>query len=260
MDMTDTSTPARGAIVRPPPASYARALTREADPRPVDLDVALRQHAEYVAALRAMGVGVTELPPDERFPDSCFVQDPAFVLDTILVVGRAAEPSRRHEEKDLVKALEPAEFAVFRMTRPATLDGGDVLVTEDRLYVGLSGRTNQQAVELLEMVFSRPVVPVCVPPQFLHLLTGCSYLGHNRLLTTAECAALPEFAAFEKLVVPDEELPACNVLALGGAALVPAGYPRTAARLQAEGFTLYPVPLSEYEKRDGSVTCLSLLY
>jgi dimethylargininase len=260
MAKTEPAAPAWRALVRPPPASYARALTREADPRPVDLDLALRQHAEYVTALRAMGVAVTELPPDERFPDSCFVQDPAFVLDTILVVGRAAEPSRRHEEQALVKALEPADLAVYRVTKPATLDGGDVLITEDRLYVGLSGRTNGPAVEQMELVFGRPVAAVCVPPQCLHLLTGCTYLGQNRLLTSAACAALPELAAFEKLVVPEGEEPACNVLALGSAALVPAGYPRTAALLKAEGFTLYPVPLGEYEKRDGSVTCLSLLY
>lgn len=254
------TTPAYRALVRPPPATFAQALTRDADPRPVDIDQALRQHAEYVAALRAMGVAVTEIPSDDRFPDSCFVQDPAFALDTILVVGRAAAPSRRHEEGALLKALEPAGLAVYRMTRPATLDGGDVLITEDRLYVGLSNRTNRAAIEQLELVFPRPVVPVCVPERFLHLLTGCSYLGQNRLLTTAEVAAAPELAGFKKLVVPEAEWPACNVLALGAMALLPAGYPRTAAMLAAEGFTLFPVPLGEYEKRDGSVTCLSLLY
>lgn len=260
MDKTDPETPRWRALVRPPPASYAQALTCDADPRPVDLDLALQQHAAYVAALRAIGVAVTELSPDEHFPDSCFVQDPAFVLDTILVVGRAGAPSRRHEERDLVKALEPAGLAVYRVTRPATLEGGDLLITEDKLYVGLSGRTSRLACEALEMVFSRPVCPVRVPPQFLHLLTGCSYLGGNRLLTTSACAALPELAAFEKLVVPEAEAPACNVLALGHHAIVPAGYPATAKMLERAGFTLHPVPLSEYEKRDGSVTCLALLY
>ncbi len=260
MTNTDASPPLWRALVRPPPSTYAAALTRDADPRPVDIALALEQHALYVAALRAVGVAVTELPPDDRFPDSCFVQDPAFALDTILVVGRPGAPSRRHEEHDLVKALEPAGLAVYRVTKPATLEGGDLIITEDKLYVGLSERTNRLACEALDMVFERPVIPVRVPQRFLHLLTGCSYLGRNRLLATAECAALPELATFEKLVVPEAEWPACNVLALGDDAIIPAGYPRTAYMLEEAGFTLHPVPLSEYEKRDGSVTCLSLIY
>ncbi len=147
MDRTEPSVPRWRALVRPPPATYAQALTREADPRPVDIGLALDQHAAYVAALRQLGVAVTELPPDERFPDSCFVQDPAFALDTILVVGRPGAPSRRHEEHDLVAALAPTGLAVYRVTRPATLEGGDLIITEDKLYVGLSGRTNRLACE-----------------------------------------------------------------------------------------------------------------
>jgi dimethylargininase len=260
MARTEPGTPHWRALVRPPPATYAQALTRDADPRPVDLRLALEQHAAYVAALRACGVSVIELPPDDRFPDSCFVQDPAFVVDTILVVGRPGAPSRRHEERDLVAALEPAGLAVYRVTRPATLEGGDLLITEAALYVGLSQRTDRLACEQMEMVFSRPVRSVPVPERFLHLLTGCTYLGRNRLLATAECAALPELASFERLVVPEAEAPAANVLALGDNVILPAGYPQTARMLQQASFNLHPVPISEYEKRDGGVTCLALMF
>lgn len=260
MGRTEPDLPRWRALVRPPPATYAQGLTRDADPRPVDLGLAQDQHAAYVAALRSAGVVVTELPPDERFPDSCFVQDPAFVLDGILVVGRAGTASRRHEEAAVVKALEPAELPVYRVTRPATLEGGDVLVTEDRLYLGQSGRTNHLACEALELVFSRPVIGVPVPERFLHLLSGCSYLGGGRLLATAECATLRVFHTFEKLVVPEAEWPASSVLALGDDVIMPAGYPATERMLAAAGFRPRPVPISEYEKRDGGVTCLSLIY
>jgi dimethylargininase len=248
------------ALVRPPPATYAQALTRDADPPPVDLALALEQHAAYVAALRTLGVAVIELPPDDRYPDSCFVQDPAFVLDGILVVGRAGTPSRRHEEVALVKALEPAEFPVYRVTRPATLEGGDLLITEDKLFVGLSARTNHLGCEALELVFSRPVIGVPVPERFLHLLSGCSYLGRGRLLATAECAALPAFRGLQTFVVPETEWPASNVLALGDDVILPAGYPHTEQMLAAAGFRVHAVPISEYEKRDAGVTCLSLIY
>lgn len=252
--------PPRRALVRPPPDSYAQALTQDAEPRPVDAALARQQHAAYVAALRRLGMEVTELPADEAFPDGCFVQDPAFVVDGILVVARPGAPSRRHEGRSLVAALAPAGLAVYRVMRPATLEGGDVLVTEDALYLGLSRRTNQAALLQMELVFNRKVQPVPVPAGVLHLLTGCTYLGQGRLLATRAFAALTELAHFKALVVPDDEAPAANVLVLGQAALVPDGYPRTADLLARAGFTPCCVPIGEFEKRDGGVTCLSLVY
>lgn len=250
----------RRALVRPPPDSYAHALTRDADPRPVDLTLALQQHAAYAAALRRVGLAVTELPPDPNYPDSCFVQDPAFMLDGILVVARPGAESRRREARALVAALAPLEFPKYSLVPPGALEGGDVLVTEGKLFVGLSTRTNLEAVEQLRTVFSRPVVAVPVPERYLHLLTGCSYLGAGRLLAAAACAALPELSGFEILVVPESEAAAANVLALGADVIVPDGYPRTAELLSCAGFTIHPVPIGEFEKRDGGVTCLSLLY
>ena len=250
----------RRALVCPPPDSYAHALTRDADPRPVDLDLAREQHAAYAAALRRIGLAVTELPPDPDYPDSCFAQDPAFVLDDILVVARPGAQSRRREARALVAALAPLELPRYSVVPPATLEGGDVLVTEDKLFAGLSARTNVEAVEQLRMVFARPVVAVPVPERYLHLLTGCTYLGNGRLLATAECAALPELSGFERLVVPASEAPAANVLALGADVILPDGYPLTAALLARAGFNLHPVPIGEFEKRDGGVTCLAMLY
>jgi len=252
--------PPRRALVCPPPDSYARALTRDADPRPVDLDLARQQHAAYAAALRRTGLAVTELPPDPAYPDACFVQDPAFVLDDILVVARPGAQSRRREARALAAALAPLELPKYSIVPPATLEGGDVLATEDRLFVGLSARTNVEAVEQLRLVFARPVVAVPVPERYLHLLTGCTYLGNGRLLATADCAALPELSGFERLVVPASEAPAANVLALGAEVILPDGYPLTAGLLARAGFNLHPVPIGEFEKRDGGVTCLSLLH
>jgi len=250
----------RRAIVRPPADSYAEALTREADPRPVDAALAQRQHATHTDALRRVGLTVTELPPDANHPDSCFVQDPALVIDGILIVARPGAASRRHESRAIVSALSHVELPKYSVMRPATLEGGDVLVTEDRLFVGLSSRTNLAAVEQLRLVFSRPITPVPVPGRYLHLLTGCAYLGDERLLATPECAALPELSQFDCLVVPDLEAPAANVLALGSQVILPDGYPLTAELLARAGFNLHSVSITEFEKRDGGVTCLSLLY
>lgn len=251
----------RRAIVIPPPDTYARALTREAEPRAVDLALARQQHAAYADALRQMGLQVKELPANADYPDCCFVQDPVIVADGVLIVTRMGAESRRHEGRALVSALAETELPKYSVTRPGTLEGGDVMVTEDDLYVGLSSRTNMHAVNQLRDVFSaRRVIPVPVPEKYLHLLTGCSYLGEGCLLATAEIAALPELAGLRRMIVPDDEWPAANVLAVGKEAIILDGYPRTADMLSRAGFQVRPVPLTEFEKRDGSVTCLSLLY
>lgn len=249
------------ALVRPPAASYSRlSLTRDAVPQPVDLDLALAQHARYVDALRACGAEVTALPPEPDYPDSCFTQDPAFVFDGRMIVCRLGAGSRQGEEKPVLAFFDGSSRQCHRITPPGTIEGGDVLVTEDRLFVGLSSRTNLEAVRQLSQWTDRPVVPVPVPNAFLHLLTGCSYLGDGRLLTTSAVAALPEMRGFEKLVVPDGEEWASNALAFGRKVVIADGFPRTAEVLGKAGFELYPVPISEYQKRDGSITCLSMVY
>lgn len=249
------------AVVCPPADSFAGALTQEAQPQTVDIDLARQQHAAYVKALKAAGLAVIELPPDPDHPDSCFTQDPALIVDEILVACRMGVESRRREEKALIGAVADLELPKYAVTKPGLLEGGDVIVTEDALYIGLSSRTNRNAVEQLRDVFSeRKVIAVPIPDRYLHLGTGCSYLGDGRLLTSIECAALPEFTQkFERLIVPETERYASNVLVVGPHAIIPDGFPATAEMLTRAGFTLYPVPLSEFAKRDGSVTCLSLV-
>jgi dimethylargininase len=245
------------AIVRPPARTYPQALTRLVPPPPIDLSLALEQHRAYVEALRACDVDVIELPPDDAHPDSVFVQDPVLVVAGRAVVLRAAEASRAGEAEDLVGVLR--DFVpVVEMEPPATLDGGDVLVAEGRLYVGISSRSNREGCDQLAALTGLPAVPVPLPEGLLHLLSGCTYLGRNRLLATPSLAR--RLPAFDDLLVPDAEAPAANVLVLGRHAIVPAGYPRVAALVAGCGLGVHAVPASEFEKRDGGVTCRALLF
>ena len=249
------------AIVRPPGKTYARALTGLRPPPPIDLVLAREQHAGYVAALRSCGVEVTELSADDARPDSVFVQDRVLVLDGQAIVCPSAVASRRGEEETLLLALDPA-LSVHRLLSPAFLDGGDVLVTEDSVFVGLSERSNEAAVHELGSLLAprRRVEGVKLHAGLLHLLSGCSYLGGGLLLATDSVRQLAFSARFETVAVPANEAPAANVLALGQDVVVPAGYPETAFRLAQRGFRVHPVSVGEFEKRDGGVTCLSLLF
>jgi dimethylargininase len=247
------------AFVKPPAETYASALTTEADPRPVDLALARQQHFAYVTQLRALGLSVTELAPDPAFPDSCFVQDVAFVCDGELIVTRPGAPSRRGEPEAMMDALTDISLPTHFILAPATLDGGDVMLTEDKVYVGLSERTNAEAVQQLRAMLKREVIGVPLPAG-LHLLSSCSYLGEGKVLITAECAACSELAGFEQYVLPPRETYAANVLRLGKSVVMPAGFDIAVSMVEEAGLTPHLLDMSEFEKRDGGVTCLSLLY
>jgi dimethylargininase len=245
------------ALVRPPGRRYPDALTALVPPPPIDLALALAQHACYVGALRASGVDVIELAADDDHPDSVFVQDPVLVVDGCAIALRSAATSRQGEADALIAVLERC-LQVARLRPPATLDGGDVLVTGDCLYVGLSARSNAEGCRQLAAITGRRVEGVTVPGGLLHLLSGCTYLGDDRLLVVQPLAS--RFPQFEVVLVPPGEASAANVLIVGRHAIVPSGYPRVAVLVEGSGFEVHAVPSSEFEKRDGGVTCRALLF
>jgi len=245
------------AIVRSPGDSYPQALTRIDPPPLVDLALAREQHAAYMDALRACGLDVIALPPDPKHPDAVFVQDPVIVANGCAIVARPAAESRRGEADALIEVLKP-HMPIAELHAPATLDGGDVLIAGERLYVGLSARSNREACHQLAQITGQPVESIPVPDDLLHLLSGCTYLGDERLLVTASLA--DAFPQFDHVIVPDKETQAANMLIVGRHAIVPAGYPETAALVRQCGFEIHLVEISEFEKRDGGVTCSSLLF
>ena len=236
-------------------------MTRLDPPPPVDLALARAQHAGYVKALRGCRVEVTELPADDAHPDAVFVQDRILVVDGRAIVCPSAVESRRGEDGSLVAVLGPG-LSLHQLLPPAFLDGGDILVAEDRVFVGLSERSNEAAVEQLASLLAPNyfVESVRLPSDLLHLLSGCSYLGRGLLLATDSVRRLPFAGRFEIVLVSEDEALAANVLALGGDLVLPAGYPKTSARIAEHGLSVHEVPVSEFEKRDGGVTCLSLLF
>jgi dimethylargininase len=249
------------AIVRGPGRSYPEALTR-LEPRPgVDLELARRQHRGYVATLRHVGLEVTELPADDEHPDAVFVQDRVCVLDGRAIVGPSAVASRGGEAAALVEVLGRS-YPVVELPPPSCLDWGDVLITEDALFVGLSERSNEAAVEGLREILGwrRSVEGVSLPPGLLHLLSGCTYLGDRNLLAVRALEPFARSRGFDVVPVAEAEPSAANVLIYGERAVVPAGYPETTARIEKAGFRVQRISVSEFEKRDGGVTCLSVLY
>ncbi len=244
-------------MVRPPGKSFSSAISSTG--ALILASLAQQQHAAYCWALTEAGVIVETLPAHELYPDSCFMQDPALVVRGKAIIARPGAASRRGEE-GLVAPLLRQRFPAVEITAPATLEGGDVLVLPDHVYVGRSDRTNAAGIQQLRAALDPLPVDEIPVSGLLHLLSGVTYLGRNSLLAVRQMACRPEFEGMKVLVVPDDEAYACNVLALGDYVIAPAGYEKTIALLAANGFTVLPVPVGEFTKADGGVTCLSLIY
>ena len=215
------------ALVRPPGASFFRAISTSR--APIDVTLAQAQHVEYRQALAEAGLAVEVLPPDERYPDGCFMEDPAVVIAGQAVVGRMGVPSRRGEEDALAELLA-ARLPTTRVVAPGTLEGGDVIRLPDRVLAGRTARTNRAGIAQLAVALAPTGLPVLEVPvdDYLHLQTAATYIGHGILLALDAYADHPAFAGLEVLIVPPEEAYAANTLGVGDHAIVPAGYPKVA--------------------------------
>jgi dimethylargininase len=229
--------------------------------QPIDVKRAIDQHRAYEQLLSELGVRVVPLAAEPDLPDAVFVEDPAVVVDTVAVISRMGAVSRRPEAKSLAEVLSlyrPLKF----LTEPATLDGGDVMRVGRTLYVGVSTRTNRDGIEQLTNLlrpFDYEVKPVEVKG-CLHLKSACSYVGENTVLANRQWIDGEQLKEFEVIDVPAEEQAAANALLLGDAVIVPAAFPRTCARLAREGFHVRTIDVSELQKAESGVTCMSLIF
>ena len=246
------------AITRAVPDSFVHALSAVPRSEEIDLARARAQHAAYRAALEECGAVVTDLAADEACPDCVFVEDCAVICDGRALVTRPGAPSRRGEVEPIARLLH-GFMDVVRMAEPAMLDGGDVMVLADAIYVGRSARTNAEGVALLASTFGRPIVEVELPPGELHLKCVCSPLGEDMILLANGTVPAAVFRA-SVIRVPAPEAYAANAVALGRHVLAAAGFPRTHAALEGAGFVVHEVESSEARKADGALTCQSLVF
>ena len=229
-----------------------------------DYDAAIAQHAAYVETLRGLGLDVTVLEGDERFPDSCFVEDPAVVMAECAIVTNPATDSRRDEKIEMEGVLKRfySEDQIFHIEAPGTMEGGDVMLVDKHFYVGLSDRTNQAAVDQFTKIvgqfgYETTAVPVT---EGLHLKDFVIYLENGKMLVSKVMNEQPAFADYERYVIDADELYAINSMNINGTVLVPKGFPKTAALIEKLGYPIKLMDTNEFRLIDGSLTCLSLRF
>lgn len=246
------------ALLRRPSPRLAEGLVTHIDRVEVDVDLAGRQHEAYCAALLDAGWDVRDVAVAEDHPDSVFVEDMLVVCGDLAILTRSGAPERRGERPGAEKAALDLGLRTVSIEAPGTLDGGDVLQVGHTVYVGRGGRTNAEGIRQLRALLRplrRTVVPVRLR-EVLHLKTAVTALPDG---TFVALPGLLEPGVFPA-VRPVAEEAGCHVVLLGGDdVLISASAPRTAAELADLGFGVRVVDISEFEKLEGCVTCLSVL-
>lgn len=246
------------ALIRRPGPLLAEGLVTHLERQSIDLDLALSQWESYAAALRSAGWETLEVPPADDCPDAVFVEDAVVVYDDLAVLTNPGAASRKPEVAAVEEVVRDLGYRVARISDPATLDGGDVLKHDRTAYVGLGGRTNGEGVRQLAGHLAQFGVRMQAVPveRALHLKSAVTALPDGTVIGWDP--VVDDAAAFERYEGMPEE-PGAHVVLLGGnRLLLAASAPVTAQLLRARGYAVTTVDISEFEKLEGCVTCLSV--
>ncbi len=256
------------AIVRPPARSFAAGLS-SAGEGPPDVDRALEQHAAYVRALRDCGLQITQLQPDEAYPDGTFVEDTAIVTGRGAVLTRPGAPSRAGEVRGMAQYVRKFFAEPNVIEAPGSVDGGDICEADGHFLIGVSARTNLQGAQqlsehLARMGYTASVIDITANPALLHLKSGIAYLGDG--VWVADQAVEQDLRSQraievrDLILVPAAEAYAANCVRVNQVVFVAAGYPQIRAALQSRGCRVVSLDVSEFKKMDGGLSCLSLRF
>jgi dimethylargininase len=228
---------------------------------PIDYSLAVRQHRAYCEALELSGAEVIELTENSEYADGCFVEDTAVVVDELAVIARMGAESRRGEVAAIKRVLSRYR-EVRTIEAPGTLEGGDVMQAGRRIFVGLSPRTNSEAIAALgEML--RPCgyqVSGIAIRDCLHLKSASTFLGDDTVLVNPDWVDPEIFDGFRVIEIDNREPWAANSLRLGDKVLLGSEFPATAERVEKAGFRVSSVDISEFLKAEAGLTCSSLIF
>jgi dimethylargininase len=252
------------AILRIPGANFAEGLTTAGLGSP-DLELALRQHADYCRALRQCGLTVTTLPADLRHPDSTFVEDVAILAGQAAILTRPGAASRQGEVAGIRETLAQFFAMLHSITSPGTVEGGDICEADGHFFIGISQRTNEDGAQqlaglLAQAGYTSSYIDIRGIQGLLHLKSGIAYLGEHRLVLIDELAEMEAFQGYEILPVEAAETYAANCVRINDHVLIASGFPAMEVTIRSFGYHVMALDVSEFQKMDGGLSCLSLRF
>jgi len=252
----------KNTIVRRPGRSLVNGIASTPELGKPDYGLAIKQHNAYIEVLRFCGVKVTVLQADERFPDSCFVEDVAVCTKKFAMITNPGASSRKGEEKEIVGVIKKFYNNLEYIKEPGIFEGGDVMMVKDHFYIGLSSRTNREGARQLIKTLEKYGISgsIVEMSEMLHLKSGLAYLENNVLLVAGEFVNKLEFKGFNKIIIDEDEIYSANCIRVNDYVLLPAGYPKTKEKIETAGFKTIVVDTSEYRKINGGLSCLSLRF
>lgn len=248
----------RIALVRPPGARLAEGLITHIERKPVDLALAMHQWRGYVTALEANGWQTVEVPGADDCPDAVFVEDTMVVFRNVAVISRPGADARKPEIVEAERVVTSLGLSINRIQAPGTLDGGDVLKVGDTIYVGHGGRTNGEGIRQLRAILEPLGATVIAVPntKALHLKSAVTALPDGTVVGHLPLVEDPR--AFDRFLPVPEESGAHMVLLGGPRLLMASDCPQTHELYRGLGYEPVIIDLSEYQKLEGCVTCLSV--
>lgn len=249
------------AIVRTPCRNMVSGIS-SANLGAPDYNLALKQHERYIEALEHCGVSVMVLDKEEDYPDSTFVEDAALVTSECAVLTNPGAQSRKGEVVSIERALTSFFSDFERIEAPGTLDAGDVMMTGTHYFIGLSERTNLAGANQLIAILQKHGLSGSTVEMngILHLKTGLSYLENNNLVIASGFKNEAQFKNFKHIEISDEESYAANGIWVNDKVIVAEGFPNAQAAIERSGFETIALDMSEFQKLDGGLSCLSLRF
>lgn len=254
----------KNVIVKRPCKAMVEGITSAPELGKPDFDLALKQHDDYIEALKKCGVEVTVLEANEAYPDSCFVEDTAVITRKCAIISNPGAASRNGEIQEMIPTIKKffTDDKIEYIKAPGTLDGGDVMMVGDHFYVGRSARTNEEGIKQFIAILEKHGLSGSEVPleHVLHLKTGVNYIENNNMLVSGEFVEKEEFKKYNHILIPEDEAYAANCIWVNDTVIVPANYPTVLKRVQEAGYKTITVDTSEYRKLDGGLSCLSLRF
>jgi dimethylargininase len=249
------------AIVRTPCKNLVKGLTT-ADLGLPNYSLALSQHQKYIEVLKQCGLKVTILEADENYPDSTFVEDTALLTPYCAVITNPGAQTRKGEVNEMKDVIRRFYSNVEHIIEPGTLEAGDVMMVNEHFYIGLSERTNKHGAEqLIDILKKYGMTGSTVTlKNVLHLKSGVSYLENDILLAAGDFFTKAEFQKYNLVKIDDDESYAANSLWINDKVLIPKGFPKAKTQIEKLSYKTIEVDVSEFQKLDGGLSCLSLRF